>query len=132
MKHMQRSEFTMNVDQINGIKTKRYKCKGYTNWTGKELICCSCGIRDDTIVGHHLRGAEMGLGAGVGQKADDFLVMPLCFRCHNDMHLDTDRKGVGMRQTQARWILETLQVAFRNGIMVFNGRNKLFGEDMND
>jgi hypothetical protein len=113
----------MNVDQINGIKTKRYKCKGYTNWTGKELICCSCGIRDDTIVGHHLRGAEMGLGAG--------------FRCHSDMHLDTDRKGVQMRMTQARWILETLQVAFRNGIMIFNDRkpihsSKLFGEDLDD
>jgi hypothetical protein len=51
------------------------------------------------------------------------------------MHLDTGRKGVGMRMTQARWILETLQVAFRNGIIVFNNSkpsNKLFGEDLDD
>ena len=52
----------MNVDQIDGIKTKRYRSKGYSDWVGKNLICCECGIKDETIVAHHVRGAESGIG----------------------------------------------------------------------
>ena len=42
-----------------------------------------------------------------------------------------------MRQSQARKILETLQLAFRSGIITFNDRkpalsNRLFGEDLDD
>ena len=125
----------MNVDQIDGIKTKRYRSKGYTDWVGKNLMCCECGIKDETIVGHHIRGAEAGIG--MGMKADDFMVMPLCYACHTHIHTGTDERADVMRLFQKRSILETLQVAFRNGIMVFNDRkpvhsNRKFGEDLDD
>ena len=125
----------MNVDQLG--KTKRWSCKSYTNWVGKNLACAECGIKDDTIVAHHLRGAETGLAGGMGIKADDFLVEPLCYVCHNHLHVGNDDRADVMRQSQARKILETLQLAFRSGIITFNDRkpvhsHRLFGEDLDD
>ena len=63
--------------------------------------------------------------------------MPLCYMCHTHMHVGTDDRADVMRLGQTRRIIETLQVAFRNGIMVFNDRkptysSKLFGEDLDD
>ena len=112
----------MNIDQLG--KTKRWSCKDYTNWVGKNLTCAECGIKDDTIVAHHLRGAETGLAGGMGI-------------CHNHLHVGNDDKADVMRLSQARKILETLQLAFRSGIIVFNDRkpvhsNRLFGEDLDD
>ena len=42
----------MNIDQLG--KTKRWSCKDYTIWVGKNLACAECGIKDDTVVAHHL------------------------------------------------------------------------------
>ena len=120
----------MNVDQLG--KTKRWRSKEYTNWVGQNLTCAECGIKDDTVVAHHLRGAETGLCGGMGLKADDFLVEPLCYVCHTHLHVGNDEKADVMRRFQLRKMAETLQLSFRNGILGYTGSRKLFGEDMDD
>ena len=47
----------------------------------KRLPCCMCG-KPPLNEAHHHRHA----GAGGGQKAHDHLSMPLCLRCHHDLH----------------------------------------------
>jgi len=43
--------------------------------------CVFCGIRDETLVKHHLR-----INAGTGRKMHSACTIPVCFRCHNDCH----------------------------------------------
>lgn len=47
-------------------------------------------------------------------KADDFLVMPLCYKCHDRAHNgDND-----VLDWQAEFIFKTLTMAFREGILI--------------
>lgn len=47
------------------------------------LPCCCCGIKNDTIVPHHLL---RGVTRGMGMKAGDNLVIPLCHKHHEALH----------------------------------------------
>ena len=98
-------------------KTKRWENKQYLRWVSS-LPCANCTIEDDTIVAHHLKGRYAPLSGGAGYKASDWLTMPLCYTCHT---LDW----------QPMFILNTLDKAFRDGIMVYR-KHVLFGEDLND
>ena len=96
-------------------KKKRWESRKYLNWVAT-LPCSSCGIDDDTIVPHHLkhRWAPYG-GGGAGLKANDHLVMPLCFTCHNKAHSgDAD-----VLDWQPQFIFKTLDKAFRDGVLLF-------------
>ena len=109
-------------------KKKRWVEKEYTNWVAT-LPCVACGLDDETTVAHHLkhRHAPHG-GGGVGLKANDFLTMPLCYTCHTKAHSgDAD-----VLDWQADFIFKTLDKAFRHGILEYNNRRFLFGEDLDD
>ena len=109
-------------------KKKRWVEKEYTNWVAT-LPCVACGLDDETTVAHHLkhRHAPHG-GGGVGLKANDFLTMPLCYTCHTKAHSgDADALD-----WQADFIFKTLDKAFRYGILEYNNRRFLFGEDLDD
>ena len=110
-------------------KKKRWANKNYTRWVAT-LPCVNCGLDNDTIVPHHLkhRYAPWG-GGGTGLKANDFLVMPLCFECHASAH----NGDADILDWQAQFIFKTLDAAFRVGILDYNQRLRvLFGEDLDD
>ena len=109
-------------------KKKRWVEKEYTNWVAT-LPCVACGLDDETTVAHHLKHRHAPhSGGGVGLKANDFLTMPLCYTCHTKAHSgDAD-----VLDWQADFIFKTLDKAFRHGILEYNKRRYMFGEDLDD
>ena len=94
-------------------KDKRWVNKKYTNWVAT-LPCSNCRIEDDTIVAHHLKHAwSPHGGGGIGMKANDFLVMPLCYTCHDRAH----NGGRDIIDFQPHFIFSTLDKAFRSGVL---------------
>ncbi len=57
----------------------------YTRWVKKQP-CCGCGNQSDDP--HHITGNGLG---GMGMKASDFHVIPLCRRCHDALHANTSQ-----------------------------------------
>lgn len=65
-------------------KLKRQEYEKYTRWV-KTQACCACGNRADDP--HHIIGHGQG---GMGTKAHDLFVIPLCRYCHDALHKDTN------------------------------------------
>lgn len=109
-------------------KNRRWVNNRYTNWVAT-LPCVACGLDDETTVAHHLkhRHAPHG-GGGMGLKAHDYLTMPLCFECHASAHSG----DANVLDWQADFIFKTLDKAFRHGILEYNSRRFMFGEDLDD
>ncbi|WP_321206130.1 DUF968 domain-containing protein [Limnobaculum sp. M2-1] len=63
-------------------KLKRWECEKYTKWV-KTQACSGCGAGADDP--HHIIGHGQG---GMGTKAHDLFVIPLCRRCHDALHAD--------------------------------------------
>ncbi|WP_058911892.1 DUF968 domain-containing protein [Entomohabitans teleogrylli] len=63
-------------------KRRRWECKKYTDWV-KAQPCSGCGSPADDP--HHLIGHGQG---GMGTKAHDLFVLPLCRVCHDELHAD--------------------------------------------
>ena len=61
-------------------KPQREEMPVYTRWV-KIQKCMTCGCQADDP--HHIIGHGMG---GMGTKADDLFVIPLCRECHNELH----------------------------------------------
>ncbi|GKX58364.1 DUF968 domain-containing protein [Leminorella grimontii] len=61
-------------------KLKRWECEKYTKWV-KTQPCAACGTGADDP--HHIIGHGQG---GMGTKAHDLFVIPLCRRCHDELH----------------------------------------------
>lgn len=65
-------------------KLQRWESEKYTRWV-KTQQCCGCGSPADDP--HHIINSGLGLG-GVGTKTHDLFVIPLCRRCHDELHRD--------------------------------------------
>ena len=63
---------------VANFKTKRMRDPDYLK-SFKGAMCWHCGLKDDTVVGAHIRWGQEG---GTGLKPDDNLTVPLCGRCH--------------------------------------------------
>ncbi|HEL8025041.1 TPA: DUF968 domain-containing protein [Escherichia coli] len=61
-------------------KPQREEMPRYTRWV-KTQKCMTCGNQADDP--HHIIGHGLG---GMGTKADDLFVIPLCRKCHNGLH----------------------------------------------
>lgn len=61
-------------------KPQREEMPVYTRWV-KTQKCMTCGNQADDP--HHIIGHRLG---GMGTKADDLFVIPLCRKCHNELH----------------------------------------------
>ncbi|EFH6732309.1 DUF968 domain-containing protein [Escherichia coli] len=61
-------------------KPQRKEMPVYTRWV-KTQKCMTCGNQADDP--HHIIGHGLG---GMGTKADDLFVIPLCRKCHNELH----------------------------------------------
>ncbi|WP_176690827.1 DUF968 domain-containing protein [Cronobacter sakazakii] len=64
-------------------KRRRWENEKYTRWV-KQQPCACCNQRADDP--HHLIGHGQG---GMGTKAHDLFVLPLCRRHHDELHRDT-------------------------------------------
>ncbi|AIJ10549.1 DUF968 domain-containing protein [Edwardsiella anguillarum] len=65
-------------------KFQRWESGKYTRWV-KTQPCCGCGNPADDP--HHIINSGLGLG-GIGTKTHDLFVIPLCRRCHDELHRD--------------------------------------------
>ncbi|WP_073381678.1 DUF968 domain-containing protein [Edwardsiella piscicida] len=65
-------------------KLQRWECPTYLRWV-KIQQCSGCGSSADDP--HHIINSGLGLG-GVGTKTHDLFVIPLCRRCHDELHRD--------------------------------------------
>ncbi|AKF20181.1 DUF968 domain-containing protein [Escherichia coli] len=61
-------------------KPRREEMPVYTRWV-KTQKCMTCGNQADDP--HHIIGHGLG---GMGTKADDLFVIPLCRKCHSELH----------------------------------------------
>ncbi|ENM6298022.1 DUF968 domain-containing protein [Escherichia coli] len=61
-------------------KPQREEMPVYTRWV-KTQKCMTCGNQADDP--HHIMGHGLG---GMGTKADDLFVIPLCRKCHSELH----------------------------------------------
>ena len=101
--HEQRPKYGNTI-----IDEEQMKSKKYLKFVAS-LPCCHCGGYDS--VPHHPIGIDaMGI---IGGKASDLVAMPLCDvrRCHTEVHEDPTS------YPQTRWICETLDEAWRQGIL---------------
>ena len=99
-------------------KDVRWRSKAYTKWVAQSMPCTNCGIEDDTIVAHHLKGRYFPWGGGgTSMKANDWLVMALCYKCHDAVH----NGDASILDYQAELIWKTLDKAFKQGVLVYVG-----------
>ena len=91
-------------------KRTRWECEKYTRWV-KQQPCACCGQQADDP--HHLIGYGQG---GMGTKAHDLFVIPLCRAHHDELHADMkafeEKYG-----TQPELLLRTLDRALAIGVL---------------
>lgn len=82
----------------------------YTRWV-KKLKCCACGEPADDP--HHPHGV---FPKGMATKVPDYWVIPMCRRCHDELHHDfaawEERHG-----PQLQFALMTLTQAIYEGVL---------------
>ena len=61
-------------------KRRRWEKEKYTRWVKKQQCMCCSNPADDP---HHLIGHGQG---GMGTKAHDLFVIPLCREHHDELH----------------------------------------------
>lgn len=91
--------------QFGYAKPKRNRA--YLDWV-KTLPCSKCNCEGTEP--HHIIAA--GLGGGMGTKADDYLSMPLCRKCHDELH-----DGIKDMHSQWEWVAMTLLQAIHEGVI---------------
>ncbi|WP_413722671.1 DUF968 domain-containing protein [Sodalis sp. RH24] len=91
-------------------KRRRWVNEQYTRWV-KSQPCEGCGNQADDP--HHIIGYGQG---GMGTKAHDLFVIPLCRRCHDELHRDMhtfERE----HDTQPAMLLRVLDRALAIGVI---------------
>ena len=91
-------------------KRRRYENSKYTQWI-KRQPCCACGNGSDDP--HHITGNGFG---GMATKAHDLFVIPLCRRCHDSLHANT-QDWENEHGTQEHLLLTTLDRALAMGVI---------------
>ena len=91
-------------------KRRRYENTKYTQWV-KRQPCCACGNGSDDP--HHITGNGFG---GMATKAHDLFVIPLCRRCHDSLHANT-QDWEREHGTQEHLLLTTLDRALAMGVI---------------
>lgn len=91
-------------------KRRRWVNEQYTRWV-KSQPCEGCGNQADDP--HHIIGYGQG---GMGTKAHDLFVIPLCRRCHDELHRDM-RTFEQEHDTQPEMLLRVLDRALAIGVI---------------
>jgi ElaB/YqjD/DUF883 family membrane-anchored ribosome-binding protein len=66
--------------QLEDAAPRRVEDELYREWFVRQGACWSCGVQDDTLVGHHLR--EYISETGIATKPHDYYLARLCHDCH--------------------------------------------------
>lgn len=90
---------------------KPIRNKAYLNYVAS-LPCVVTGI-EPAGEAHHIIAA--GFGGGMGTKASDLFVFPLCREEHMLLHADVD-EWEDLHGSQWMWIALTLHEAFTSGV----------------
>jgi hypothetical protein len=90
---------------------KPLRSKAYLEWVAT-LPCCGCGQPADEA--HHIIAA--GLGGGMGTKPSDFMTMPVCRICHDEIHRDS-KKWEATNGPQFKHVCLTHEQALDEGII---------------
>ncbi|WP_072570097.1 DUF968 domain-containing protein [Enterobacter sp. SA187] len=91
-------------------KRKRWENEKYTRWVKAQPCACCSSPADDP---HHVIGYGQG---GMGTKAHDLFVIPLCRAHHDELH--TDMKAFEKKYcTQPELLLKTLDRALAIGVL---------------
>ena len=85
------------------------KSRKYLKWVS-EQPCIYCGKESQA---HHLR--ILALGSGMSKKVPDYFTLPVCYEHHAECH-----NGIIDKETQMRWCLQTIDRAFKYGIIEGN------------
>lgn len=88
---------------------KRKTDHEYLDWI-RQQDCAACGAVGPSEA-HHFIG-EFHVG-GMGMKAPDWMAMPLCRTCHQDMH----ESGKYARSAQREAFIRTIIRAFEEGMI---------------
>ncbi|WP_312976390.1 DUF968 domain-containing protein, partial [Atlantibacter hermannii] len=91
-------------------KRRRWQNEKYTRWV-KSQPCACCGKTADDP--HHLIGYGQG---GMGTKAHDLFVLPLCRTHHDELHADVGAFEAKYG-TQPELLLKTLDRALAIGAL---------------
>lgn len=94
------------------MKSPAIRSRKYLAWV-RDQDCCHCRAPGPSDP-HHIRG--VGHFGGMGMKAPDYLVMPLCRGCHDAVHSARIEAG-----EQWRMIVVTLDRAMRDGVIAIEG-----------
>lgn len=97
-------------------KRRRWSNEKYTQWI-KTQPCLCCGKQADDP--HHLIGYGQG---GMGTKAHDLFVLPLCRAHHDELHADV-RAFESKYGTQPELIIRTLDRALALGVIATGKKN---------
>ena len=90
---------------------KPIRSRAYLSYVSS-LECCGCGVQADEA--HHIISA--GLGGGMGTKASDLLVMPVCRGCHDALHKDV-KAWEATNNSQWMHVCLTLLQAAEDGVI---------------
>lgn len=86
---------------------KPYRSRKYLAWV-RSQDCARCMAPADDS--HHL--CHVGNMGGMGTKAMDLFVMPLCRGCHTEMHNNPD-----LWPYQWEWVVKTIEKATKEGVL---------------
>lgn len=88
------------------MKRKAWRSRRYREWV-RSQPCCMCGAPAEDA--HHLIG--LGKMGGMGTKAPDWALMPMCRNHHNEVHRDPN-----LWIDQWEWVSRTLGRAIDEGV----------------
>jgi hypothetical protein len=94
-------------------KRRRWVYEKYTQWV-KRQPCEGCGGTAEDP--HHIIGNGLG---GTGTKAHDLFAIPLCRRCHDDLHENT-QAWEEKHGTQEYLVLKTQDRALGMGVIAIS------------
>lgn len=86
----------------------RWRSRAYLDWV-KAQQCVMCEKPADDP--HHIK--HVGHFSGAGLTAPDFMAIPVCRTHHYEIHARPE-----LWPLQYQWVLETLDKAFREGVLV--------------
>ena len=94
---------------MNLQKTRRYEDPAYLAWI-RTQPCCHC-LCDGTVA-HHM----IGIGGRMGSKMGDHFAMPMCVKCHSDLHTIWMRDDkAGAIAIQSQWVHD-LQARYKQEV----------------
>lgn len=84
-----------------------WRSSPYLEWV-RSLACANCASPPPNEP-HHMIGIRGGV---MGEKTHDYEAVPLCRRCHDELHRMTD-----LICRQQRWVRRTVESAIQKGVL---------------